>query len=255
MTSPKNARTIGSRRFYNWRGQKVESVTSLLGAGYPKDWLKYWAAKSVAEQAWADRSWLAMEEAAAIAHMKGAPWRKRDSAGDHGTAVHAALAALGAGAKTYRAAPEFRPHIKAVGDFWRAYQPRPVYVEQQVFSLSHSYAGSFDLLAYIYGRLLLLDAKSGSVIGHDARLQLAAYRFADFIGEDDKVIAPMPKVDGAAVLWIPRDAPASWQLIEVDAGQEAFRDFLAVKSIADAYHRHEALSIGDVILPQKEVAA
>lgn len=251
MSQPKNARTINGRRFYTYRGQKVESVTSLLNA-YPKEWLKFWAAKSVAEAAFADRAWTELPEEEAVAWLKGSPWRTRDKAGGHGTIVHDALAAHAAGAKTFKAPEEYRPHVASVGQFWRLYRPTPVYVEQQVFSLTHGYAGSFDLLAWVYGRLLLIDAKTSTQLGHDMRLQLAAYRFADFIGEDDKVIAPMPTVHAAAVLWIPRENPTAWQLIEVDAGQQEFRDFLAVKALSDVTARHEAADIGEQILPQIE---
>lgn len=255
MSQPRNAYSEGPRRFYNYRGQKLESVTSLIGRGYPKDFLKFWAAKDVATFAFDDRSWLEMERDAAITYLKRHPWQTRDKAGDHGTAVHEALAALAGGAKTYKAPAAFRPHVKAVGDFWRAYRPQPIYVEQQVFSPTFGYAGSFDLLAWVYGRLLLIDAKTSSVLDHPMRLQLAAYRFADFIGEDDKVMAPMPSVHGAAILWIPRDVPEQWQLIEVEAGNPEFQAFLRAKATSDFMADNEKASIGELILPQAVEAA
>jgi hypothetical protein len=250
VTGPKNARSYNGRRFYTYRGQQLESVTSLLNRGFPKDFLKFWSAKHVAEFAYDDRSWLEMERESAIAYLKGSPWRTRDKAGDHGTAVHEALAALARGAKSWKAPAEFRPHVKAVGDFWRAYRPQPIYVESQIFSMAHGYAGSFDLLAWIYGRLLLIDAKTSSVLGHDMRLQLAAYRFADFIGEDDKVLAPMPTVHGAAILWIPRDLPEQWQLIEVKADRDEFAAFLRAKETSDFMAANEKAGVGELILPQ-----
>jgi hypothetical protein len=255
VTNPKNARSFNGRRFYTYRGQQLESVTSLLGRGFPKDFLKFWAAKHTAELAFDDRSWLDMDREAAVAYLKGAPWRTRDKAGDHGTVVHEALAALAGGAKTFKAPAALKPHVQAVGDFWRAYQPRVIYSERQVFSLSHGYAGSFDLLAWIYGRLLLIDAKTSSVLGHDMRLQLAAYRFADFIGEDDMVLAPMPTVHGAAILWIPRDLPDHWQLIEVPAGRDEFAAFLRAKDTSDFMAANEKAEVGELILPQAVEAA
>jgi hypothetical protein len=250
VTTPKNARSFAGRRFYDYRGQKLESVTSLLGAGLPKDWLKFWAAKDVATTAVDDSSWREMEREEAIAYLKGSPWRKRDKAGDHGTVVHDALAALARGAKSYKGPDTLRAHVKAVGEFWRAYRPQPIYVESQVFSLSQGYAGSFDLLAWIYGRLLLIDAKTSSVLGHEMRLQLAAYRYADFIGQDDKVLAPMPAVHGTALLWIPRDLPEQWQLIEVKAERDEFEGFLRAKATAEMIHAQDEQSIGELILPQ-----
>lgn len=255
MSQPKNAYQVSGRRFYKYRGQDLESVTSLLGRGYPKAFLPFWAAKHTAEIAYDDRTWLDMEREEAVAYLKGSPWRKRDKAGDHGTAVHEALAALAGGAKSYKAPAEFRPHVKAVGDFWRAYKPQPVYVESQVFSMSHGYAGSFDLLAWIYGRLLLIDAKTSSVLDHSMRLQLAAYRFADFIGVDDKMLAPMPTVHATAILWIPRDLPEQWQLIEVKAERSEFEGFLRAKATSDFMAANDKAGVGELILPQAVEAA
>ena len=251
MTGPKNARSVNGRRFYTYRGQQLESVTSLISRGYPKQWLGFWAAKTVAEAAVAGGDWQnAPTPEEKVALLKRTPWEKRDTAGDHGTTVHEALAALARGATSYRAPKALQPHVKAVGDFWRAYRPTPVFVESQVFSLTHGYAGSLDLAAWIYGRLLLIDAKTSTVISHEMQVQLAAYRFADFIGEDDKVLAPMPAVQGAAILWIPRERPEQWQLIEVPVGQEEFRDFLTVKQTAEMVSRTDGQSIGELILPQ-----
>lgn len=281
MSQPKNAYQENQRRFYRYRGQSLESVTSVLGRGYPKDYLKYWAAKYVAEVAverveevaehlklhtlpndlclvcstWPKKEKWSGASESAIRYLKGAPWRKRDAAGDHGTAVHDALAALAHGAKSWKAPAEFRPHVKAVGDFWRAYRPQPVYVESQIFSMTHGYAGSFDLLAWIYGRLLLIDAKTSTMLSHQDRLQLSAYRFSEFIGEDDKVLATMPTVHAAAILWIPRDLPEQWQLIEVKADRPEFAAFLRAKDTSDFMADNEKAAIGELILPQAVEAA
>lgn len=112
-------------RFYEWQGERFWSVTTILGRGLPKH-LAPWAAKLVAELAWADmkarpqgrnaaslRRWTrngrayveALQAAGGLTSvrlekltgedlglrwLKGEPDRVRDAAADRGSDVHAA---------------------------------------------------------------------------------------------------------------------------------------------------------------------
>ena len=277
MTQPRNASSYQGQRHYTWNGEKLPSVTTILQS-YPKPWLGAWAAKMVTEFVATDLEpdyeqtllrWTVLDMAAHEAtdyhkkwhqkvcdfqpdpwhFVKGSPWRKRDDAADFGTALHEALAALVAGRKM-EVDPGAYGHAAAVEQWWDAYRPLVLDSEVQVFNLQHRYAGSLDLIAEVYGRRLLIDLKSGSVVGHDARLQLAAYRFAQFIGADNQVIAAMPEVDGCAVLWVPRDDPRSWQFIECRAGAAEFAHFLALRQLHDFIQIHKDLGLGELILPQ-----
>lgn len=250
---PRNATSYQGQRHYSWNGDKLPSVTTVLQS-YPKPWLGAWAAKVVAEYAASgnfDLSAFGSTEEA-IRHLKGTPWRKRDDAADFGSAIHEALAAHVAGRRMV-VDPGAYAHASAVEQWWDAYRPLVYDSEVQVFNTEHRYAGSLDLIAEVYGRRLLIDLKSGSVVGHDARLQLAAYRYAEFIGEDDRRIAEMPSVDGCAVLWVPRDDPRSWQFIEVLAGAAEFSQFLALRRLHDFIQIHKDLGLGELILPQARV--
>ena len=69
----------------------LRRVTTLL-QGLPKHWLGNWAAKVVAEFAVDNHeAWKGLDRTNAVKLLKGAPWSKRDDAGDRGTAVHHAL--------------------------------------------------------------------------------------------------------------------------------------------------------------------
>jgi len=253
MTKPKNASSYQRQRFYDWEQEKLPSVTTLLQS-FPMPWLGSWAAKMTAEKAVLDppdAEWRSLSAEDAIRYLKGSPWRKRDDAADFGTAVHEALAALVAGRKM-KVEPEAYGHATAVKQWWDIYRPLVLDSEVQVFNLTEGYAGSLDLIADIYGRRLLIDLKTGSNDGysHKNRLQLAAYRYAEFIGEDDHRIADVPEVDACAILWIPRDDPHSWQFIETKAGAAEFAEFLRVKAIHEFYRATDKTAIGELILPQ-----
>jgi len=266
--SPRNATEIGQRRAYTFRGQTYPSVTTILKA-WPMEWAIAYGAKAVAERALslegfhqigklrsADSEDYAFEYENTLKWLKKAPHERRDAAADAGTDLHSYLEARLLGVDALDGMKPESPAERAVEQFLQVYRPDPLYVESQVFSVSDGWAGSCDLFATIYGRTLAIDLKTSpsAPTDHKARLQLAAYRHEGFIGEDDRELAPVPYTDGAAVLAIPRDKPEQWQLIEVPAGQEEYRVFLATKRLWDFYAATQKEAIGELLLPQSEVA-
>jgi hypothetical protein len=268
--SPRNATEINKRRTYEWRGEKFPSVTTLL-KGYPQEWAIAFGAKHVAERAvfqfseLRDRLDSDDPTAMTLSWLKSAPAQRRDAAADHGTDAHGYLEQRLNG--TIVDARPTTPAYVAVEQFLATYRPDPLMVECQVFSITEKYAGSADAFVNIYGRRLLLDLKTAqsydplverpSKAGgdHKDRLQLAAYRYADFVGEDDREVSPVPEVDGAVILSIPRDHPSAWRLIEVDAGPQTFRRFLDFKRAWEWYDANKDQPIGEMVLPQLEGAA
>lgn len=286
MSGPRNATAeIGSRRHYEFRGKTYPSVTTILSLGRPKEWLGAWAAKTVAETAiggllggatiemWeqADRE---LHDAtkthqarhknkcpytpSAVGYLKAAPWRLRDAAADAGTARHETfevMAALAAGDRLPDDAPG-REQLEA----WRdAYRPDILDSEAQVVNTEVGYAGSFDLLARIYGRVTLIDLKTSKLldgqgrrkpVSRDWSLQLAAYRYAQFIFRDDEAWT-MPPIDDCAVLWVPSDAPEQWMFLNVPANGAEFAAFLAAKATHDDHRKYEKTGApATMILPQ-----
>lgn len=52
---------------------------------------------------------------------------------------------------------------------------KPVFIESTVFSVTHAYAGTADLVAWAHGQLTLIDFKTSKAIYPEYRLQVAAY--------------------------------------------------------------------------------
>lgn len=52
---------------------------------------------------------------------------------------------------------------------------KPVFVEQQIWSFTHAYAGTMDLLAWVHGHLTLIDFKTSKAVYPEYKLQVAAY--------------------------------------------------------------------------------
>lgn len=257
--SPRNASEIGQRRQYTFQGVAYPSVTTLLKA-WPMEWAIAYGAKHVAERAMTPE-FLARFEDDAISNddllrwLKSAPSEHRDAAADHGTDVHAYLEARLNGEPEVVEA--LTPATMAVEDFLDAYCPEPLLVEAQVVSVSDGYAGSADAFVTIYGKRYVMDLKTGKSAStdHKARLQLAAYRYADIVFEDDEPLGPVPDVDGALILTIPREDPMSWQLLEVDAGIAEFHRFLDFKRAWQWYDEHKGTAVGELLLPQRGDAA
>jgi hypothetical protein len=286
---PRNASAeIGSRRVYTFRGQQYPSVTTVLKLGRPKEWLGAWAAKEVATEAeagverWGPSAvdeWIRLDREAhqatqthqerhknacphipsALGYLRGTPWRKRDAAADAGTLRHATLEAMAA----EQDIPEDAPGRAQLEEWRAAYRPLIRESEAQVVNPADGYAGSLDLIADVYERRLLIDLKTSKKydgsgrpknVDRDWCLQLAAYRYAHYIFADDDAWT-MPEVEGAAVLWVPSDAPEEWSFLDVPAGGIEYAAFLAAKATHDDYRRFEKQAIGELILPQSLEAA
>lgn len=262
---PRNARKVGSRRLYEWRSpgatvgsepERYWSVTTLIGSGVPKPALTYWSAKEVAAFAVANHRTLAAmlggvrvkkvgddmhvitdpdAVEATIDYLKGAPWRERDRKADIGSAVHAAVEATILKAPWPEPDDDTRGHLAQFARFVDEFAPVFELAEASVYNRTAKYAGTLDAIAVIPGRgRCLIDFKtSASGVYPEAALQLAAYRYAEFIGLPDGTEAPMPEVDGCAVLWLPGgDDPAGYGFIPVVADDQVFRAFRHVMEVA-----------------------
>jgi hypothetical protein len=250
--SPRNAVSEGDHRFYEWLGRRYPSVTTILGAA-PKPWLGRWAAKMVAEYALKALPGLTGTPEEIIADLKGAPWRVRDEAGERGTAVHLAAET---GADMADVPENARAAYASYRAWETAYQPTILLRERQVWSPASGYAGSFDLVADVYGVRYLIDLKTAPKIYPEVPLQIAAYRFADFVGADDEedteATAILHEVDAGAVLHLRDDG---FTFLRVASGLAEFDDFLALKRIYDWERRVSRTPVGEeIVLPQVGVA-
>lgn len=63
-------------------------------------------------------------------------------------------------------------------DWVKQHQVTPIAIEQVVWSATHGYAGTLDLLATVDGDLAVVDYKTGKAVYEEAHLQNVAYQVA-----------------------------------------------------------------------------
>jgi hypothetical protein len=222
MTDPKQARraTAYGPRTYAWppippHEFEVISVTSALSAGVAKPWLVGWAAKVTAEAAIEDHDIVGAllakgKEKEAVAHVKGARFANSGAKADRGTIVHSALESYLAGKPMDEKAIEAQLRERRVPlNLWRSTgkmiaglmefladeEPEVYWSESTVYSRTHGYAGTADLIARMRiggSRVpVVLDVKSSAKIYNETAAQLVAYARADFVGLDDGTEVPL----------------------------------------------------------------
>lgn len=250
MTTPKNAQSRGgNKRLYTWRTENYWSVTTIIGNGLPKPALLPWGIKMVATGAIVNADVVAAmvakcvtaEQCAetlrndakpspcehcdqAIRYLKGLPYAARDRAGDFGSEMHRATEAYILGKPFPAWSPLVKPRMAAFEKWLADYEPEFGATEVSVYNRSEHYAGTLDGFMTIGGRKLIGDYKSSKALYPEVGLQLAAYRFAEFMGLPDGSESVMPEVDGCVALRL--DADGSYEFIDVRADREVFKHFL-----------------------------
>jgi hypothetical protein len=224
-------------------GNRVPGVTKLVGDGLPKPALINWAASATAEAAvdqWDRLTQLA--PSARLKELQGARYAVRDAAANRGTQVHRLAEQLVHGDRV--AVPEeIAGHVAAYVRFLDEWDVRPVLVEATVYSETHGYCGTLDLVADLLdpddpepdpekrSRLRwLLDLKTNrSGIFGEVALQLAAYRHAEVWVDGEGTEYEMPEVDMVGAVHVRADG---YDLIPVEAGPAQHRAFLYVAQVA-----------------------
>ena len=230
-------------------GDRIPGVTGINGDGLPKKALINWAGNATAE--YALDHWDGLSELAPSARLKklqGGRYESRDEAANRGTQVHKMGERLIAGESVV--VPDLlRPYVDSYVKFLDEFQLRARHVEALVYSETHRYVGTFDIFGDIllpdmpeYDHLprdedgfvcgCLIDAKTNrSGIFGETALQLAGYRFAEFMQPDPKdpdTAFPMPEVTWTGALWI---RPDGYSLIPVVADEQQHRVFLYVQQV------------------------
>lgn len=234
---PANATTTERGRTYLWKGETFDSVTTIIDRGVPKPELINWAARKAARHAvenLAELSTLvaAGDRGAAIAQIADAHIVERDTAATKGTEIHSHVEATVLGQPIPTPSLSIARSLGSFQKFCDELQPKFLMSEATVYSRQHCYAGTLDLIAEIVlpdGSVHLVDVKSGKNVYGSVALQLAAYRYAEFIAMPDGTEVPMPAVDACYVLHL---RPRSYKLIPVVADETIFRSFLYAQQVA-----------------------
>lgn len=253
MTTPKVS-TIkrGGSRFYvdPETKRKNPGVTSILGM-LPKPFLKFWAAKLVAETAVDNIGSLVglalNDREGAIDYLKRAPDRLTRDAADNGSAAHDLFEQIAKGEKPRHVPAELRPYVEHFEDFIRVCEPEFVFLEETVWDDDEGYAGSFDAFGILHGagagdlqgKALYFDWKTTrSGVYEEVALQLSGYSRAKHIIRPDGSRVPAPKSDGGAVLHV---RPEGWALYPAITGEfdldgqtvDVFDYFKALRMVFD----------------------
>jgi hypothetical protein len=233
VTAPKLARSTASGRVYEHplTGERVPSVTTIISGGVPKPALPRWAAKSAAE--YAAKSWDTLAPLDAderVTLIKGAPWRESGRAADLGSLIHDAIDCWLSDAPLPDWPADAEGFMAGFTDFLSEREPHVVHTEGTIWNREHGYAGTFDLLAVINGRLTLIDHKTGKGVYPEVALQLSALAHGEVIVAPDGSEQPMPAVDLFGVLHL---RPRSWALVPVTPTGVSFDAFLAAKQITE----------------------
>lgn len=234
-----------SGRFYLIDGDSLPSVTHILGCiGKPA--LINWAAnqertlvKEAAADLYEDLAKLPtpMGRVTYLATLEGrigkqkAHRRELEKAGEIGTQVHQLIEwnlrkQLGQSVGPEpRVVDDARWALMAWQDWAQSVDLLPMYIEQKVFSRTHGYAGTMDLLAKVNGVDTLIDFKTGKAIYAEAFLQNVAYQVA--LAEMQQhtaqagLIVRLPKVQ----------TDPAFEVAPVPPCADLFPTFLAVKQL------------------------
>lgn len=255
MTTPKiNTISRGGSRLYVHpeTAEKAPGVTSVLNM-LPKGFLKFWAAKSVAQAAVDNLGevvgiTLKAGPEAAVDFLKRAPDRDVKQAADKGTDVHDLFERLAKGESVGRVHPDLVPYVEIFEGFVAQYEAEFLILEGTVWSETHGYAGSFDFIAKITDpdtgeRLTVIgDWKTTrSGVHEEVALQLSAYAHADYIVTPEGEKEPLPTLDAGIVV---HARPEGGKVVPARIDDEVFGYFLNLRAVFDYDREHKKTVLG-----------
>ena len=164
----------------------------------------------------------------------------RSNAASVGTGLHhladMVTRASESDSKGFGVSDDVRPYLDAYNGFLERYT-RSAFVssEKAVWSLN-GYGGTYDLLMMIDGELWLIDIKTGKGLYPEFALQLAGYRWADYIIlPGNPQTYEMPNIERTGILHIRPDLypEYGYRLLEYPTTYE--KDYMTFLGILEAY--------------------
>jgi hypothetical protein len=236
-------------------GHKLRRVTTILGQGYPKPELVFWAANLTATDAFATLPTLVSaslrpaEREAAYDWLRKGHIRKKDERGDIGSAVHDLVEAHVLGEPLPEAllndsdmAPYLENFLQFVAEWDVVFEAS----EMTVGNFTDGWAGKLDYLfrsAPIADALrvppdtlFIGDTKTGGELDEkgvypEAGLQMSAYRRAEVAWLRDGSKVPMPAVHSTGIVLHLR--PEGYRPHPLLCGDDVYEAFLHVQQVAE----------------------
>lgn len=203
---------------YALDGERIPSVTTIIGNATPKRALIGWAAREAATWAATHRELVdAIGEQEWIDQAANAHTRARNKAATRGTDIHRWAQAALAG-EPVDVPDEHADVVRQAVDFMDTWQVREIAAERPCVNTEWQYGGTFDLLAEMAdGALWLLDWKTGKGPFTEQALQLAAYASCDIYKHADGNDVAMPNPDRLGFVMLSADG---WDLVPVIGATE-----------------------------------
>ena len=210
---------------YALDGKWVPGVTSIVEAGLPKPALKRWGERVVAEAAVDQLDTLGqilqtMGRAPTVDALAAMPYEQMKTAQLKGTAVHA-LAEHVVSGDPVDVPDELEGHVRGYVGFLESFDVAPLATEALIANRTMWYAGKFDLLAEIAGRIWLLDIKTSKNVYPETALQCAAYSRAELCIVNGEEVT-FPHVDAIGVVHVTEAGTSFYDLGDMEA---AFTEF------------------------------
>lgn len=215
---------------------KLVGVTTAIDV-LDKPALRQWYANQAAERVVDDWDRLVdMKPSERLEFVKWGPRDKVTAAALRGTQIH------DLGEKVAHGLPvevpdEHRGPVEAYARFLDKWDVETIATETPLASTKHGYGGTADSWARIGRRdnaVTLLDIKTGKGVYNEVGLQLAAYRYSEFIQPEKGIEIPTPDVEHVYVAHV---LPDDVRMVPVVANEAVFRSFLYV---LQAHKDHEA---------------
>lgn len=233
--------SAGSHR-YKLDGGYKKGVTTILSATLAKPSLMLWpleeCLKSIGGEkidgTWTLKADVLLEKGSYLDVHAKAHILKRDKGGDIGTEVHAAIEAFLTHTEVPELSYEARLAYRGFLEWAKQHEIKTVAIERVIFSEMYDYAGTFDALLEIDGKLVLCDWKTSNPsrdapqgIYADSFVQLGMYAQGWFEewGNDDK----LGNLDDVMILSVKKDG-------KVDAGYASQYGFTVADCIGMAHN-------------------
>jgi len=236
-------------------GQKLRSVTTLLGQGFPKPELVFWSANLTASDAFDTLPTLIRaslhpaERELAYDWLRKGHIRKKEERGDLGTAVHDIIEAHVLGepiSEVLLNDPEMAPYLDGLLKFIEDWQVTFEASEMVVANYTEGYAGRLDYilsspliaerLKVPADTLFMGDTKTGGELDEkgvypEAGAQMSGYRRAEMCWLRDGSKIPMPQTHTTGIVLHLR--PEGFRVMPLLCGDDVFEAFLHVYKVAE----------------------